>query len=283
MLQRRAIRTSRELTPAENDLPTQRAASSRRRRAWFLAIVVLAVAGAAAGLVAVYAHDPISASWVMIVAVGLTLFQFAGASRASGWGVVFWIMAAAILSAGFWTLASLHEFMIPSGAIFTVGGFLLSLPAGILFLVASIKNRSQCAGNCAGCMIVLFTFVIYCISGGTMRHYRAWPESVQETRQLILTLHRLTADIETFRSQLGRIPKDETELVSLRGKPMPPYHQNYGIRYMSFGKDRYPGLEGDYRLDCGASHFWGLHWDIFPWIFEYFGPTATPRLHAEAF
>ena len=80
-------------------------------------------------------------------------------------------------------------------------------------------------------MIVLFSFVIYWTAGGTMRTYRFGPEAVQETRTLILTLHRLSTEIEGFRTRLGRLPNGEAELVALRGKPMPPYYPNYRVRY----------------------------------------------------
>jgi hypothetical protein len=186
-----------------------------------------------------------------------------------------------MLSVAFWTPLSRDDFFVPSGGLFALGGFLLSLPAGILLLLASVKNRTRCAGNCAGCMIVLFALVVYWVSGGTMRSYRVGPEAVQQTRQLILMLHRLTADIEAIRVRLGRLPNDEAELVALRGKPMPPYYQDYRVRYMRNYREGYP--RADYFLECGASQFWGHHWDLFPWIFLFHGPNDVQRLQAVAF
>ena len=108
-------------------------------------------------------------------------------------------------------------------------------------------------------MVVLFSFVIYWTAGGTMRTYLFGPQAVQETRTLILTLHRLSTEIEGFRTQLGRLPNGEAELVALRGKPMPPYYADYRVTYR---RDQRTG----YYLDCGAWNFWGDHWDIFAWM-----------------
>jgi hypothetical protein len=244
--------------------------------AWLGVPLGLAAVGAAAWALTTYARSPIAASCLTIVAICWTLFRF---GRANLWGVVLWGFAAAILSAGFWTPETSESdhglFVIPRGVVLGAGGFLLSLPAGIVFLFASVKNRSRCAGNCAGSMIVLFTFVVYCTAGSAMRTHRVGPEFVQETRQLLLTLHRLSAEIEAIRARTGRLPKDEAELVVLRGKPMPPFYHDYCVHY---------SREGDsYRLDCSASHFWGRSWDFFPWIFCYYGPDSPQRLQAISF
>jgi len=107
-------------------------------------------------------------------------------------------------------------------------------------------------------------------------------DNVQETRKLISTLHGLTAEIETLRSQMGRLPRDEAELVALRGRPMPPSHFGHGL--ISYQRDAgRDGLDGDYHLECMASHFWGCHWDIFGWIILYYGPNASRRFHVEPF
>ena len=61
-----------------------------------------------------------------------------------------------------------------------------------------------------------------------------------ETRQQIVK------DVEAIRLKLGRAPKDEAELVSLMGKPMPMVHEEskdkiFRINYYQTG-------EHDYRL-----------------------------------
>jgi hypothetical protein len=250
----------------------------RRQKAWLIALTLLGVVAAMAWLLATQGERPIPASCMMIAAMGGILWRLGGANA---WGTLLWGLAAAVLSAGFWTPASLHEFLFPSSMAFTTGGVLLSLPAGIIFLVASIKSQSRCAGNCAGFMMVVFTLAIYWTSGSTMRTYRSGPEAVQETRQLISILHRLAADIEKFRSERGRLPRDEAELIALRNKPMPRYYQDYRIGYSQQGS--HDGSDGDYYLECGASQFWGHHWDIFPWIFLFYGPHATQRLQVILF
>jgi hypothetical protein len=249
----------------------------RRQAAWLIALAALAAAAAVA-LPLTPGRIPVLASYFAIAAVALTLW-FAGANPI---GTILWVSAAAILCAGVWTRVSYHGLvMFPISSAYTAGGILLSMPAVTLFVLALIKNQSRCAGNCAGCMVVLFTFVIYGTSRDTMYSYRDWPETVQETRTLISTLHQLTAEIEELRSQLGRLPRDEAELVALRGKPMPPYYKEYRIGYRQYGGSH--KLNGDYRLDCGASHFWGRNWDFFPWIFEFYGPDAVQRLQAISF
>jgi hypothetical protein len=257
-----------------NDLPSTMEPSSRRWETWLGVPVGFVVVGVAAWLLTVYAHAPIVAAWLVIAAVGWMLSRF---GKASVLGIIVWIAAAAVLSAGFWTPVSFHGlFFFPSSFAFTAGGLLLSLPAGIIFLIASIKNQPRCAGNCAGCMIVLFTFVIYCTSGSTMQTHRFGPESIQETRQMILTMHRLSAEIEAIRAKTGRLPKDEAELVALRGKPMPPYRGDYRVSYQR-------NDQGGYNLNCCASHFWGRGWDIFGWILIFHGPDAVQRLQAILF
>jgi hypothetical protein len=39
-------------------------------------------------------------------------------------------------------------------------------------------------------------------------------------------VQELVKDINAIKADLGRNPKDETELVELRGKPMPVYHDD---------------------------------------------------------
>ena len=148
--------------------------SSPKRWAWHIVPGMLAAVAALALPLTLYAHRPILASCLMVGVVVWTLWRLLGANA---WGVVLWGLAGVILSAGFWTPVSPHGLLlVPSSLGFTVGGFLVSLPAGIIFLVASARNRSRCAGNCAGCMVVLFSFVIYWTAGGHMRTYLLGPK-----------------------------------------------------------------------------------------------------------
>jgi len=75
----------------------------RRLWAWFVAPAILVAVAAMAWLLTNHSHRPILASCLMIATVAWTLWQFAGASA---WGIIISGLAAAILSAGFWTPVS---------------------------------------------------------------------------------------------------------------------------------------------------------------------------------
>jgi hypothetical protein len=213
-----------------------------------------------AGLLAIYAEHPVLAAWLIIAAIGYTL-RFAGANVP---GVLLWIAAAAMLNSAVWT-TSLGELVL-----LALGGALLSLPAGVVFLVASIKNRKRCAANCAGCMLVLFTVLICLFPGHTLNTYRDRREANQDSRQKILALHRLAADIEAIRARLGRVPNDEAELVALGGKPMPLH-----VLYVNQGTN-------SYVLIGGVPQLWG-HSDLFGWGLDFFGPNTVPRVRVSGF
>ena len=217
---------------------------------------------AGAGLLTIYAEQPGLASCLIIAAIGYSLW-FAGANIL---GIVLWIAAAAMLSVAVWTTSNHDPWnFIPPEILLTFGGFLLCLPAGILFLVASIRNRRRCAANCGGCMFVLFAVLIFWSPGLTLKMYRNVREDEQGGRQTILAVHCLIRDIEAIRMRLGRVPNDEAELVALRGKPMPTH-----LHYLSRGNP-------DYAI---FGLFGGL-WEI-PYVYGFglnsFGPDPLPRL-----
>jgi hypothetical protein len=125
-------------------------------------------------------------------------------------------------------------------------------------------------------MIVFFSVLVTAMSAHAIHSRREMAGAVQETRQLLLTLHRLSAEIEAIRAKTGRLPKDEAELVTLRGKPMPPYYRQYQVRY-------YRNEMGGYSMHCSAPDFWGEHWDLFGWIILFYGPNSTQRLEVDLF
>lgn len=146
----------------------------------------------------------------------------------------------------------------------------------VVFLVAASKDRRHRAVNCAGCMMILFTWLISVSTAAAIREHLDYQERVEKTTHTIITLHQLSAEIEAFRERLGRLPDNEDELVELRGQPMPPFYKNYRISYQRCSKD-------EYYLSCSISDFWGQHWDLFGWIFMFYGPNSTQRLHAILF
>ena len=240
----------------------------------------LVVVGVVAWLVTVHSRVPTLAAWLAVVAVGWILYRFDWANRL---GAVLLCISAAIIL-GLWLAAStpLEQQWVQIAQFVGTGASLLFFATGILFFIASIKVPKRCAGNCAGFMIVFFSVVIPAVSAYTIQSRRKTPEAVQETRQMLLTLHRLTAEIEAIHAKTGRYPANEAELVALRGKPMPQYHRTFRISYDRPGTDSYR-KRGEYHLECSASRFWGKHWDLFGWIFHFYGPDATQRVYVETF
>lgn len=248
---------------------------------WLGVPLGLAVVGVAIWLLVAYGHSPILAAWVVIAGVGWILCQY---GKASVFAVILlWITAATMLALGLCRPISLGQPWLGIGQFLGTAGFLLFLAAGLLFLIASLKDRKRCAGNCAGFMLVFFSVVIAAASAYNVHCHRDGIETVQETRQMLLTLHRLTMEIEAIHARTGRYPANEAELVALRGKPMPQYHCIFRISYDRPGADDYRN-RGAYHLQCGATHFWADHWDtIFPWIFHFYGPDAVQRVYVETF
>jgi hypothetical protein len=214
------------------------------------------------------------AFWLLIAIVGPILHRF---GRVSPLGIVLWMIAAAMLSTWWCVPTSLGNTWVGISHILAAIGVVLSLAAGVLFLVASFRDRGRCVANCAGFMLVFFSVIIPVDAAYTMHSRRAGPEAVQETRQLILTLHQLAADIEAIRARTGRLPKDEAELVALQGKPMPAYYRDYRVNYHRID-DKGDSSADAYALGCIAADFWGENGDFFGWVVSFHGPRAVQRL-----
>ena len=144
---------------AESSLQLNEKRWFRRQWSWHGLISALVVAGAGAGLLTIFGDHTILAAWLVIAAIGYAL-GFAGANRA---GVLLWVVAAAMLSAAVWMPC--HHTLFAPDILLALAGFVLALPASVVFLVASIRNRRRCAENCAGCMLVLFTVLIFLVPG----------------------------------------------------------------------------------------------------------------------
>ena len=254
-------------------------ASPQGRGAWIMVLGVLTTAVVAAWLLAVVAHLPVPAIWLITAAVGWCLVGYANASIV---GTCLWIVATVLLGIPLWNPVFGGDLLVLIVILFLVG-LLLSLSAVVAFLIAVARRPSRSAGNCAGLILVVFTLVNLGMARNTMTQYLVGPARVEQTRELVLALHQLTAEIETYRDQLGRLPKDEAELVSLRGQPLPPYFRDYRVDYYQRGEGDWRCAEGDYYLRCSAFHFWGRAWDIFPWLVCFHGPECTQRLEVESF
>jgi hypothetical protein len=208
---------------------------------------------------------------VLILAAGWALHRFA---RASARGTILWCAAAVAMSVVGWTATGGDAEMIRE--VCALVWLLLSLVSGIIFLIVAARQSAGRVGNCAGCALALFTIIVPLAAGGAAQSRLHRIEQVRRTARMILIFHRLGAEVEAIRTRLGRLPADEEELVRLRGKPMPPDGEKYRIRY-------YRRDEKQYDMSYNAADFWGRHWDLFGWIFHYYGPSSPQRLHAELF
>jgi len=148
-------------------------------------------------------------------------------------------------------------------------GLLLSLPAGVVFLYVSIKNQERCAANCAGCMLTLFTVVIFCFPAMSLKIYCSDRDDKKETRRTIVALHCLSCDANAIFARLGRVPNDDAELVSLRGKSMPSR-----IFYANQGNDKYVIFGGVHKV-WGYNDPWGVG-------LMYFGMNDAQRLRIDS-
>lgn len=162
-----------------NNCPNEPKLGPRLWTAWLSVPLGLAVVGVAAWLLTTYAHLPIVATWLVFVAVGWVLYRNAKASVA---GVALCVAAVAVAITGYGLTALFGD---PEGRIASFLGVLagiMYLLGGLVFFIASLRNRTRCAGNCAGFMIVFFSIVISAMSACTQRDYRAGPQAIQETR-----------------------------------------------------------------------------------------------------
>jgi hypothetical protein len=258
----------------EHGSPTSSKTGSRRWASRLGALAGLAAVGVVVWLLTAYAH---LFAIAIVIAVGWFLHRYASAVAV---GLCVTAATLAVVGHGMERLFGdqVEWIAIVCGA----GAGIAYFAAGIVFFVASLKNRARCAGNCAGFMILFFTFVIAVMAAKIRQESMAGPEAVQETRQMIVTLHRLAAEIEDIHAKTGRYPADEAELVALRGRSMPQYHPIFRISYVRFETDSRRD-RGEYQLQCSASHFWGRHWDLFAWIFHFYGTDATQRVYVETF
>jgi hypothetical protein len=214
------------------------------------------------------------ASYVMAAAIGWVLYRLA---RVNTVGIVLWCLAVVVLGTGLWAL--------PTGKVdglrvFCALTWLLSVVASsIVFFVAGVKDRTHRGRNCACCDLALFTligWIIICVICANVQSQVRRQEDAQQTTETLIKLHKLATEIESFRARLGRLPKDEEELVALRGEPMPTFYQQFAIHYKRLGGDRY-------ELTCSLRSFWGYGWDLWGWHVAYYGCNSPRRIQVILF
>jgi hypothetical protein len=117
-----------------------------------------------------------------------------------------------------------------------------------------------------GCLFLGMTLVALPLGGISYLVHRrnAWLADVERRqRQDLHTLKQVVIDVESVCRKLGRSPKNQSELESLMGKPLPNVHDNghpTPIHYQSTGQTSYM-LQ--YEL-----------WATDDWIYDSTTPTA---------
>jgi len=236
---------------------------------WLRGFAILTAGFGVAWLLAVFLDMPWLASWTTAATVGWVLIRVA---RANARGVVFWWLALVALSTS--VRALLHGTEFGWVVCSAVAGLVLTVIACLVFLVAAVRDRTRRGRNCACFNLALFTLVFWMISAGDIGSRLHYLKEVRHTTKVLTSLHALGTEIESLQARLGRLPKDEEELVALRGKPLPAFYKEYRIHYQRQDGDQY-------RLECSLSDFWGHAWD--GWIVFYNGPDSLRPLQVTLF
>jgi hypothetical protein len=253
-----------------NDSLPEQNRCCRAGRNWLFGLTVLPAACAIAWLLAAQMGSPFQASCVLIAAIGWVLYRFA---RANILGIVLWCLSAAVISRLCKTVMRAELFWEVNIAV----GALLPIVTSIVFLVAAAIDRRRRIANCGGCVLALFTLVAWIAGANTLHNAFHMQEDSRETTRTLVAVHKLAQEVDSIRAHLGRLPKNEEELIRLRGKPMPTLGARHSpIQY-------YRTSDVDYRLSFGLRNFWGHHWDLWGYVASYYGPNTTPRLFVDLF
>lgn len=212
------------------------------------------------------------ASIVSIAVAGWVLVRFVRVSKV---GIAAWCLGGAMMTTLF-CLPSPDDFFGFTLLLGLAALLLIVFVSNIAFLLAAAANRTTRARNCACCVLTVFSLIIWMAVNRTAHRQHDYHEAVAQTTHTLITVHELGNDVESIKARLGRLPKDEKELVRLRGKPMPTYREKYTIGYVRRDDDRY-------YLTYNASDFWGRNGDLWGWIVEYYGPNSVRRLNVILF
>jgi hypothetical protein len=196
---------------------------------------------------------------VLTAVVGWILNRFAHVKTA---GVVLWCLATAALITA--TLSPKGD-LWPISALCALMAVILFVASSIVFLVAAMKDRTRRRQNCAGCTLAAFTLIAWFVGLGVIGDCVRCQEHLKSGTETLMPLNKLGIEIESLRKRLGRLPRDEEELVSLRGTPMPPYYQELRLHYSRLDEEHY-------ELRCVGS-----------WIVYYYGPNSPRRIKLESF
>jgi hypothetical protein len=239
---------------------------------WYRAIVPLLLAGIAALAWAIYPGQ-----WAACLTVIATAWIAAYRLGCDRIGVLLWCLAAGLASSPLCiviTRGTSDDFARLKP--FTAAAFLLLIATGVRFFWVLRKTAVARGANAAMIVVALFTLIVPAIVGSMISRTREYEEEYQETTLMLLGIHQVGSDVDSFRTAQGRLPKDEAEVAAWRGSPMPSWGRHGAVHYQAYGG-------GQYRLDTLVSHFWGRGWDIFGYIVSSSGPQSAMPLHVELF
>ena len=183
-------------------------------------------------------------------------------------GIALFLLGAAAAAAGLYAKGTIeHEIFPLQPPEFFIGlaGIPLLLASGIVFLVAAVRNRVRPTWNCALCNLALFTLIVWLLVGDKVAGYLNRRGEERKTNVTFAELNKLGREIEAIHARLGRLPRDEEELVALRRNPMPEY-----FIYAPRGDDRF-------LLICSLPRFWGRGAPVW-WEVVYFGPGSQRKI-----
>jgi hypothetical protein len=220
-------------------------------------------------------HPGQAAAWIAAVAVAWLAAYRMGCDKI---GAILWAMTAGLVS---WPLCIVathgtSEHLLRPGPFRVYLAPVLLLAALLRFLWAGRKTASANGSNAAMVVVTVFTLIIPATVVSMISSVRQDHSDYQETTQMLVGLHRVAADVESFRNVRGTLPKDEAELVAWRGCAMPSWGPYGKIHYQMEDKD-------GYCLQSGTQHFWGRGWDLFGYVVTSRGPRAAERIHVELF
>jgi hypothetical protein len=191
-------------------------------------------------------------------------------------------MALGTISLGLMTwggsIASRSEgdiFMILPWAVLLGTALVGTLLACVAFLIRACRSKQYRRRNAIAIAVSPVVFVLaFC----ALQQFGYGTSQLRIARQLRAhrpVLQALIDDVAAISQRLGGVPRDQSELVKLRGKPMPvipwPHWGHHNVQYRAIGAERFAlyfggiDAEGYYAYDSGApERGWYWSWEGVP-------------------
>jgi hypothetical protein len=203
-----------------------RADQLSKRWVWGVALVM--ATAAFIWWLAVGAGWPHFASLVAAPLIAYGLFRFA---RVNGYGLALWLVGT-MLVISFSGISHNGWYIRGLDVLCGFAMMVIMLISCVVFLVTAFDDQARRGRHCAACVMVVSSVFIPASCAATSVRNAQYLKSVAYTTETLLTLNRLSVEIEAIRARLGRLPEGEQELVTLRGAPMPTFYENYRINYV---------------------------------------------------